>query len=292
MPPFAKKPDMKNRCLDLLMPLLPKNHLSRLTGWLVERRLPWPFGRVLVSAFAAFYNIRLDEAEHPIEHYRSIAELFSRALKPGIRPIHKGAVHPVDGRIAAWGVIRQSTLVQAKGKTYTLHRLLQDASAVERFEGGYFVTYYLCPSDYHRVHCPASGHILSSTHIPGNLWPVNDWGVRSVDNLFAVNERVVIDLQCGQASICVVMVGATNVGKMTMAFDPELVTNRGNSGIARKSYGTRIAIAKGDELGTFNMGSSVVVLYPPGMIDITADPHAPVRMGETLALFTSDSTTG
>lgn len=280
---------MKNLCLDLLMPLLPKNDLSRLTGWLVNRRLPWPFGRLLVRAFAAYYHICIDEAEHPLEHYRCIGELFTRALKPGTRPIHTGAVHPADGRIAAWGMINRQTLLQAKGKTYALHRLLRDNAAAERFEGGYFVTYYLSPTDYHRVHCPVSGHILRSTHIPGNLWPVNAWGVRSVEHLFAVNERVVIDIQCEQASVCVVMIGATNVGKMTMAFDTELVTNQGSPGIKQKSYGAGIAATKGEELGTFNMGSSVVVLYPPGLIDINADPRGPVCMGETLALFTSDS---
>jgi phosphatidylserine decarboxylase len=208
---------MKDRCLNLLMPLLPKNQLSRLTGWLVALRLPWPFGPWLVRAFAAYYRICLDEAEHPLDYYRSIGELFTRALKPGTRPIHQGAVHPADGRIATWGAVEQHTLLQAKGKTYTLQSLLQDTTAGERFEEGYFVTYYLCPADYHRVHCPVSGYVMCSMHIPGNLWPVNAWGVRSVENLFAVNERVVIDIQCGQAHVCVVMIGATNVGKMTKA---------------------------------------------------------------------------
>ena len=276
---------MKELCLDLLMLLLPKNHLSRLTGWLVSCRLPRPFGPWLVRGFATFYGIRLDEAEYPLDHYQSIGDLFTRALKPGLRPIHSGAVHAADGRIAEWGVIRQHTLLQAKGKTYTLPDLLQDPGAAEPFEGGYFVTYYLCPTDYHRVHCPVSGSIVSSTHIPGRLWPVNAWGVRSVNNLFAVNERVMIDIQCEQTRVCVIMIGATNVGKMTMAFDRELVTNRGGQGIQRKSYGVGIAVTKGDELGTFNMGSSVVVLYPPDLIDIQADPRGPVRMGETLALF-------
>src|SRR5690606_21741857 len=136
---------------------------------------------------------------------------------------------------------------------------------VKSLEGGGYLTYYLCPTDYHRVHSPVSGQLLHALHVPGTLWPVNAMSVQQTEELFLVNERLVMELKTPQGPVFVVMVGATNVGQMSASFDPKIVTNR-RVLAGRKDYDPPISIKVGEELGIFHMGSTVVVLYPPGFL--------------------------
>ena len=254
--------------------VVPKNLLSYLVGLLVHIPLPAPLSTWSVQIFASYYNINMEEAEHPIENFRSIGELFTRRLKPGVRPVsHEEIVHPADSELTTRGFIENETMLQAKGKTYSVSEFLNVEGTIGKqhlnfFQGGAYFTYYLCPTDYHRVHSPVSGKILSVIHIPGALWPVNDWSVNRIERLFAINERVVVWIETQMGPVAVVFVGATNVGKMTMSFDSEVVTNRFLQGqrFKEKRYGQPIEIQKGEELGTFHMGSTVVVLYPKGVI--------------------------
>ncbi len=279
---------MKNFLFDLLMPVLPKNDLSHTVGRIVHKRLPGPIGRKSVEWFARYYKINLDEAEHKLEMYRSIGELFTRKLREGARPVGQGLVHPADAVITEAGPIDDMTLIQAKGKTYSVAGLLGGGPYFENFKGGDFATYYLCPTDYHRVHSPVDGEIVWRNHIPGALWPVNDWSTNAVANLFNVNERVAVVIKSERGLIALVMVAATNVGNMTMSFDTSISTKvrKGDRKPSPKNFEPGIKIRRGEEVGIFHMGSTVVMLYAPGVLPgpSTKLKGLTSKMGESLML--------
>lgn len=256
---------IKDRIFDVFMPLLPKNELSHWVGRMAYLPLPEFIGRATVAAFAKYYDINMEEAEYPLDHYRTIGELFIRKLKAGSRPIGEGVVHPADAFISEAGRIDNLTLIQAKGKTYSVEGLLCNPENVPGFEGGSFFTYYLCPTDYHRVHSPVDGEIIWSCSVPGEFWPVNPWSVRKIDQLFNVNERVIVLLQTPKGKVALVMVAATNVGNMKMTFDPSIDTQvrKRSRRIREWHYEPGIKIRRGDEVGVFNMGSTVVTLFEP-----------------------------
>jgi len=246
---------------------VPKNHLSRFVGRLVHMRLPAPVARRLVHWFSKTYQIDIDAAQHELHHYPSIGHFFTRDLREGLRPIEGDFVSPVDGTLRNYGVVANGKLEQVKGKSYTLARFLGDDLAA-RYENGIFFNLYLSPQDYHHIHAPVGGKIVRSVHIPGKLWPVNDWSLANIDELFSINERVVTYVECELGLVAVVMIGATNVGKISVVYD-SFISNAGN--IERpvsRNYDPPIDIAVGARLGTFHMGSSVVVLLEPGKVDL------------------------
>ncbi|MGE3756693.1 MAG: archaetidylserine decarboxylase [Pseudobdellovibrionaceae bacterium] len=252
--------------LNYLLFLVPKNILSRFVGWLVHLELPEPLKTKVLLGFAGYYKINLDEAEKTHQEYKSIGALFTRKLKRGIRPVGSAeCLHPADSKLTTFGSIDGNTLLQAKGHAYSLPEFIKDPNAATRFRGGYFATYYLCPTDYHRVHSPVAGEVTKATVVPGALWPVNNWSVNAIHNLFALNERVVVEIKTRYGDVIVVLVGATNVGKMSLAFDSEVGSNQGGSTRTRE-YHPPIKLEKGDELGTFHMGSTVVVIYSPEFV--------------------------
>lgn len=263
--------------------LVPKNHLSNFIGRAAALRVPRPFRTWLLRLFVRAARIDVSEAEFPLEHYPSIGAYFTRRLKPTLRPIGQGVVSPVDGTLRRSGLIVGQTLPQVKDLTYSVTDFLRDDELAARFEGGCFFNLYLSPRDYHRVHAPCDGTIVFLTYIPGKLWPVNDWSLSTIENLFAINERIVMGLETAQGLVVLVMVGATNVGKMSLSFDT-LVTNRGEQEVQRKHFERGVKVHAGDELGVFHLGSSVVLLFEPGRGPRTASGAEPrkVKMGETL----------
>jgi len=246
----------------------PKNRFSRIVGRLVHIRLPRPLARVLVLWFARTYQIDVDAAAKAHHHYPSIGHFFIRDLREGLRPIESDFVSPVDGTLRGFGVVSGGRLEQIKGKTYTTARFLGDEAVAARYENGAFFNLYLSPQDYHHVHAPAGGGIVRSTHIPGTLWPVNDWSMANVDELFSINERVVTYVESAYGLLAVVMVGATNVGKISVVYDSFISNIAGSRKPVTRAYDPPIAIAAGDRLGTFHMGSSVVLLVEPGRVDL------------------------
>jgi phosphatidylserine decarboxylase len=264
--------------------VLPKNLVSYWVGVLVHIRLPRPFAVLSMRWFANRYRINLEEAEHPLEHYRSIGDLFTRRLKPGVRPVGDGLVHPADADVTVNEEIPESgVMIQSKNHSYSLNDFVLKEEALSFLKGGRYVTYYLCPTDYHRVHSPVSGEIVELEYIPGRLWPVNPWSVNNVDRLFAVNERVVVWIRTETGVVGMVFVGATNVGKMTMAFDPEIVTNASHRRKAfTKTYETPIAVKSGDEVGTFHMGSTIIMLYPSSVESASTIKKGTSRMGQSV----------
>lgn len=246
---------------------VPKNHLSRFVGRLVHMRLPAPVARRLVRWFSNTYQIDVDAADRELHHYPSIGHFFTRDLREGLRPVEGDFVSPVDGVLRNFGTITDGRIEQVKGKTYTLARFLGDENAA-RYENGTFFNMYLSPQDYHHIHSPVGGKIVKSVHIPGKLWPVNDWSLAHIEELFSINERVVTYIECRLGLVAVVMIGATNVGKISVVYD-SFISNAANTKdtVARR-YDPGIDITPGARLGTFHMGSSVVVLVEPGRVDL------------------------
>jgi len=247
----------------------PKNQVSRWVGRLVHARLPRPISRRLVHLFAKTYKIDVDAAGKPLHEYPSVGHFFIRDLKEGLRPIESDLVSPVDGTLRNFGAVADGRLEQIKGKSYTVASFLGDEEYAKRFKAGAFFNLYLSPQDYHHVHSPIGGRIVRSVHIPGKLWPVNDWSLANIDELFSINERVVTYVDSPIGLVAVVMIGATNVGKISVVYDSFISNVAGTPRTIARDYNPSPPIAPGDRLGTFHMGSSVVVLIEPGRIDLS-----------------------
>jgi phosphatidylserine decarboxylase len=274
---------IRDQFLNAVMPQLPKKYLSHYVGSVAYKDWPIPFAKLTVKAFASLVGINVNEAEKPLNEYKSIGELFSRRLKKGSRPIQGERVHPCDSRITQSGKIVQGILIQAKGIKYTLEEFLPQTPWADQLEGGVFTTYYLSPKDYHRVHSPFKGKICWLKTFPGELWPVNYWSLRNIPGVLAVNERVAIGIETAHGRAILVMVGATNVGSMSFPFDPTVITNEFPFKNRRllMDYPQPKNIQVGDELGIFNLGSTVVLLIEPKMNWPQSEPRK-VKMGESI----------
>ncbi|HMN69495.1 MAG TPA: archaetidylserine decarboxylase, partial [Bdellovibrionales bacterium] len=248
-----------------LFPWFPKRLMSRGFGVLMRIPLPRPLRPLLLTGFANFFHIHIPDAELPLSEYPTFDAFFTRKLKEGLRPVtpaKNGIVHPVDGRLTETGVIKGNQLVQAKGWTYDLGELLGRDDRLAAYDGGSFYTYYLCPADYHRIHAATSGQLVSALHIPGLLWPVNEWSVTNIRRLFCLNERVVLNFEAPEGKWSMVLVGATNVGHMTVTLDPSIITNRWLwHAPSDRTYDPAISIAIGQEVGMFHLGSTVICVF-------------------------------
>lgn len=232
-------------------------------------------------------GIDRSEAAAPLGAYRSLGDFFTRALRPGIREWPDDAAaagSPVDGVVGQSGRIEGGRLLQAKGRAYSAAELLDDHELAGRFEGGAFLTIYLSPRHYHRIHAPVGGRIRRARHIPGRLLPVNRPAVHLVDRLFPRNERLVCLLEEGPlGAAAVVAVGAFNVGRITAAFDSRLVTNRRRARAETRLYDPPVGVDRGDELMTFHLGSTVVLLFEPGVALRPRDPGSEILLGAPIA---------
>jgi phosphatidylserine decarboxylase len=300
-------PDLPPRAWRLILALLgrlPQGSLSRAFGGIADIPLPRALRRPVLGAFARGVGIDLSEAELPLEEYASLNEFFVRRLRPGARswPTPEGVLaSPVDGIIGQSGRVEQGRVLQAKGRWYSAAELLADPAAAGEFEGGAFITLYLSPRHYHRIHSPCGGSIARAAHIPGALLPVNEAAVSHVPNLFSRNERLVAYLDGAAGRVAVVAVGAYNVGRISAAFDPQWtgggrggvgelaspgmsVTNRRGAVGNIHGYHPPVAVRMGDEIMAFHLGSTVVLLLAPGAPSLRGDlrPGAPVRLGEPL----------
>ena len=282
---------MVGQLLILLLSVLPKHALSRGAGWLAGRTIPVAWRGAVYRGYSRIFGAKPEEAEQPLEAYPSINAFFTRALKPGLRPLAPNAmVSPVDAAVGAYGVVQHGTLVQAKGRTYTLTSLLGDQALAQSIEGGTYTTLYLSPKDYHRIHVPLAGRITAATYIPGELWPVNSAAVMHVPDLFAVNERIVVMLEGAHGGrMAIVPVGATMVGMTRLVFD-DLHTNARRREVQRRVYQTPIAVEAGGPLGHFEFGSTVVLVCSPdcGVIE-PLTLGAPVRMGQRIGALPTES---
>ena len=248
-----------------LQKILPLHAISRLTGHLCQ----WKAGflkNLFILYFIHHYGVNIDEIKaFDPKHYANFNEFFTRELKPGVRPIAENlqaVVSPCDGVISELGEIKDLQLLQAKGHYYQLQDLLGgETELAERFKQGYFMTIYLAPKDYHRVHMPLSGKLEQMIHVPGKLYSVNPATVAAIPNLFAMNERVINIFDTSVGSMAVILVGATNVGSIETVWHG-VVTPPARKTIQQWDYETQaIELKKGDEMGRFNMGSTVIILF-------------------------------
>lgn len=248
------------------LPLYPLPHhlISRGVLWLTrqESSLTLP----TIKRFAKLFNVEMTDAVEPdLAHYKTFNAFFTRALKPEARPITEGVSEiacPADGRISAMGDIEEGRIYQAKNQDYSLLSLLGgDESAAARLKNGRFATIYLSPRDYHRLHMPISGKLLNQTHVPGRLFSVGPHTVRTLDNLFARNERVVAQFETDAGLMALVLVGAINVAAIETVWHGLVTPPRGKR-VSRIDYTdeTSVEIERGDEMGRFNMGSTIIVL--------------------------------
>lgn len=254
---------LTERLLIGLLWLLPKNWVSAMAGRFAKSRLSRP----AIRPFARKFQINLDEAALPIEAYQTLLDFFIRELKPGVRLIAGGEdlmVSPVDGKVAQFGQLDRGELIQAKGHTYTAAALLANEAEAKRFEGGQYITIYLSPQDYHRIHTPAAGQVVGATYVPGKLWPVNAAGVNRVPGLFAINERLITYLQSKLGRIAMVKVGATIVGSVKVVYDETLGTNIPGAQVEMKVITDGPLLEKAAEIGRFEFGSTVILLVEPG----------------------------
>lgn len=278
---------MNDRAFIAALRLVPKNALSRAVGAATRMPLPAPVGRGVMQAFARRYRIDLTECGD-LSGFRTFGQFFARPLREGMRPVAPGddvLVSPVDAVVSEAGLAEGGRLVQAKGIDYTASALVGDERVGARLAGGRYATLYLSPRDYHRIHFPLGGRVLGWRYVPGKLWPVNPASVRNVPGLFTVNERLVTLLDSPLGLVAIVAVGATVVGRVRASYDPEVpVTNLAGAGFQSRDYAEAIPVEKGQELGAFEMGSTVILLFEPGRVAFSPAvvPGARVRVGQAI----------
>ncbi|GIU38027.1 archaetidylserine decarboxylase [Shewanella schlegeliana] len=273
--------------------IMPKHLLSRMVGKLAAAEM----GSVTTAAINWFikqYKIDMSEAAEPeAKAYSTFNDFFTRALKPGIRPLCDDKdyiVHPVDGAISQLGPIKEGRIFQAKGHDYSSLALLGDqAEDAKRFEGGDFATIYLAPKDYHRIHMPIKGTLSKMTYVPGELFSVNPLTAENVPGLFARNERVVAIFETEIGPMAMVLVGATIVASIETVWAGTVTPPTGKK-VFTWDYPTEgpnaLTLEKGAEMGRFKLGSTVVMLFAKDALDEFADgvePKSVTRMGQAFA---------
>jgi len=278
---------MSDRLAVLPQYLLPKQALTAFAG-LVASHQGGALTTSLIRWFVGRYQVNMDEAAEPdISAYASFNEFFTRALKPGARPLAAAdLICPVDGAISQFGAIERDQIFQAKGHAYSTTALVGgDAGLAARFQDGHFATLYLSPRDYHRIHMPCDGRLTRMIHVPGALFSVNPITARGVPGLFARNERVVCVFESAQGPFVLVLVGATIVGSMATVWHG--VVNPPRPGQLREwRYDDQaISLRQGDEMGRFLLGSTVVMLFPKGPLAFNPAWQAAraIRLGEAMA---------
>ncbi|MGH8455740.1 MAG: archaetidylserine decarboxylase [Stenotrophobium sp.] len=279
---------MGDRLFASIQLCLPTRFLSWLMYKLTRIETVW-FKNAFIRVFMRQFDISLAEAEYERpEDYRSFNHFFTRALKPGARAIaaEPAFLSPVDGTISQLGAIVDGRIFQAKGRDYSALELLGgDALSAKEFAGGQFCTIYLAPYNYHRIHMPTTARLRHWRYMPGRLFSVNPATARAMPNLFARNERVVAMFDTDRGPLAMVLVGALFVGSMETVWAGQIspphkrVSEGGNY-----VMGSLVKLARGEEMGRFNMGSTVILLTAPGAVnwDGIAQPGATVRMGQAL----------
>ena len=271
--------------------LLPHQLLSRVIRRATRWRMRW-WKDPLISLFIRHFRVDMSSAEHPAaSDYPDFNSFFTRSLQPGARPLPdmpEAITSPVDGCVSEAGDITGGRLIQAKGRDYSLTTLLGgDAERAAPYQGGKFVTLYLSPRDYHRIHMPVDGRLLETTYVPGRLFSVAPHTVRAIPGLFSRNERLVTLFDTPAGPMAMVFVGAIFVSCMETVWDGVVNPSLGHA-LETRRYGTPgyppVDLERGAEAGRFNMGSTVILAYGPGRVNWSNDlkPGLPVRMGQEL----------
>ncbi len=278
---------MKTELLLFLFRILPKSLLSRLFGYMARIPVPGFLMRPLIGWYGRKFGVIAEEIIYPYGGFRTFNDFFTRKVKYGSHPVDRGVdavVSPVDARIDQFGRIDNTTIIQAKGINYSLADLIP-SKTYEEFIGGSFMTLYLSPGDYHRIHSPVDGEVVGFFAIPGKLYTVQEFMVARLKGLFALNERMItyIGTVHGLAAVC--KVGAMNVGRIGLSYEK----GRESNGFFRRSVehfygeGARMPVSRGDEIGVFNLGSTVILVFQKDMVRF--DKFAAggrIRMGQRI----------
>lgn len=271
--------------------LLPQHALSRLVGWLARSEIPW-IKTTFINVFIKRFQVDLSEAQiEDADRFETFNAFFTRALKDGARPIAEGAERlacPADGTVSQLGKLRGGDLFQAKGHHYSLFELLGgDGALATEFANGHFATIYLSPKDYHRVHMPYGGTLRETRYVPGRLFSVNTVTTEAVPRLFARNERLVCIFDTAAGPMAVVLVGAMIVAGIETVFAGQVTPQP--KAITRTDYRDPqpVRLEKGDELGRFLLGSTVILVFPENTaaFNDALTAGSAVRMGQDLGTF-------
>ena len=284
---------MSDRFAVLPQYLLPKQALTQFAGFVASRERGWVTTEI-IRRFVTKYRVNMDEAlDSNIASYLTFNDFFTRALKPGARPLAQaGLVCPVDGAISQFGAIEHDQLFQAKGHNYSTTAMVGgDKALAAQYQNGSFATIYLSPKDYHRIHMPCDGRLSRMIYVPGDLFSVNPVTARGVPGLFARNERVVCVFESARGPFVLTLVGATIVGSMATVWHGVVNPPRGKA-VREWLYPASldkpeasIFLKQGEEMGRFLLGSTVVLLFPKGDLRFDTDwaPGRAVRLGEAMA---------
>jgi len=261
------------------------NTISTFFGNFASKEFSPSFQKFLNNSYARIFALDMSEFDEPAS-YKSLNALFTRKLlKPrDINTEEKVFISPCDARITEFGSLDGIELLQIKGKSYSLAELLASADEAANFANGQFANFYLSPKDYHRFHAPLDIKVLRSVHIPGKLYPVNEPGLNTIDSLFAKNERVL--LLCEDAHgvrFYLVFIGALNVGKIVLSFDDRIKTNADKKNISVYDY-DNLTLSKGDEIGMFEMGSSIVGIFMKNYMLLELECDQTVKFGQRIGI--------
>lgn len=290
---------MLNNLKISLQYILPKLWLTRLAGWGANKRAGW-LTKLVIDLFVKYYKVDMKEAQNPdTASYRTFNDFFTRPLREDARPIDTDPnilVMPADGIISQAGGIDNDKILQAKGHDYTLEALLAgNYQLADQFRNGSFVTTYLSPRDYHRVHMPCNGILREMIYVPGDLFSVNPLTAQNIANLFARNERVICRFDTEFGPMVQILVGATIVGSIATLWSGTVTLPR--EGIIKRwswpegSNKNAIALLKGQEMGRFKLGSTVINLFAPGKVKLIdgLKSQSVTRVGQPLAKATEAS---
>lgn len=286
---------MKDKLFIFIQYILPKKNLSKLLGYLASLRAGW-LTHQAIRLFVKKYGVDLKEAEKErVEEYTTFNDFFTRALKKNSRYFaDSDLISPVDGTISQLGKIHEQSLIQAKGKLYSVYSLLADDEQAADYNNGQFATLYLSPKDYHRIHMPLAGRLKKMVHVPGDLFSVNPTTANNIDNLFARNERVICYFDHPEmGEFVVILVGATVVGSIKTSWHG--VVNPIRPKYVRYWHYEHqpVYLDKGQELGQFLLGSTVIVLFKENTMQFTEgwEPDKSIRMGEEMGRLFTDTKT-
>lgn len=287
----AQPPTLRRRLSVALQHAMPQHLLSRVAHALTRSRTP-AIKNALIGSFVRNFRPEMNDAIEPNPFaYGSFNEFFTRALRADARPITRSentVLSPVDGTISQLGHLDGTQILQAKGRSYSLEALLAKSDDwARRLAGGAFATLYLAPYNYHRIHMPLTGTLVAAWYVPGRLFSVNAAAAATVDRLFARNERVICVFENGPLTFAMVLVGALFVGSMTTVWHGDVTPRRPRRPATLPTDAPPAArrLEQGEEMGRFNMGSTVILLFPPGFAQWLPQLHAgsTIRMGQPLA---------
>jgi phosphatidylserine decarboxylase len=272
---------------------IPQHLLSRLLGRLAESRLPF-LKNFLIRNFIRHYQVNMSEARRQTAaEYSCFNDFFTRQLQAEVRPLASAAdviLSPVDGTVSAIGNIDEERIFQAKGKSFSLQALLaEDADLISRYRGGKFATLYLSPRDYHRIHMPTNGKLEKMIYVPGKLFSVNQTTAEGIDNLFARNERAICHFQTEQGPLSLILVGALIVAGIETVWAGSVAPGQS---LHTETYQEQPAIqlARGEEMGLFKLGSTVILLFPAQQMrwDAELGVGSTIRMGQSIGRYDSN----